>query len=114
MGFGHDRAFARRELAEQCRETLRQRAGLAVTDLPAVDHRDRRQFTHRAGAEHLVGAVRLGQRQVDFLVRDGVRQSSSTVERVIPSGQATSRGVRNKPRSTMNTCVAFVSAMKPR
>ena len=32
----------------------------------------------------------------------------------MPSGHATVRGVRTLPRSTMNTCVAFVSATKPR
>ena len=41
-------------------------------------------------------------------------QSSSTVARVMPSGQATRRGVRSLPFSTRKTCVALVSAMKPR
>ena len=97
------------------RQALRHRAGPAVADLPAVHPRDGRKFTHRAGAEHLVGAVGLGQRQVDFLVRDGVRAAEFEHRRARDALRAGDQPRRaHKPRSTMNTCVAFVSAMKPR
>ncbi len=40
--------------------------------------------------------------------------SSSTVALVMPSGHAVQYGVHTAPPVTMNTCVAFVSATKPR
>ena len=36
-------------------------AGVASADRPAIDLRDRREFTHRAGAKKFVGAVHLGE-----------------------------------------------------
>ena len=60
----HRIAFARRQLAEQRGQPPRHRADAAVADRAAVDVRDRGELAHRAGAEHLVGAIDLGQREV--------------------------------------------------
>ena len=88
----------------------------AVADRPAVDRRDRGELAHRAGAEHFVGAVDLGQREVAS-PRAGCRARGTArapTARVMPSGQATVVGVSTTPRSTRKTCVALVSATKPR
>ena len=41
-----------------------------VPDPAAVQFNDRRQFAHRPGAEHFVGPVKLGERQVPLPMRD--------------------------------------------
>ena len=52
----------------------RHRPGLAVADGAAVDRGDRRQAAHRAGDEHLVGVVEVGQAEVaDVAGQAGLR-----------------------------------------
>src|SRR3712207_7210467 len=50
-------------------QAARQRADAAVADGPPVDADDRGELAHRPGAEHLVGAVDVGRREI--LLRRG-------------------------------------------
>ena len=96
----HDlRAARRRALAVERGESRRHRAGLAVADRAAVHFRDAGELAHGAGAESLVGAVQLGEREVANLVGDLLRRAGCRAPsaRVMPSGQAATVGVRTTP-----------------
>ena len=57
-------------LVEGFGQALSHLAGVSSADRPAIDLRDRREFTHRAGAKKFVGAIDLGERKITHLVRD--------------------------------------------
>jgi hypothetical protein len=69
-------AFHRDPGSEQCTQALCHRPDLSMANGAIVHSNYSRQLTHRAGAEHLVGAVNVVEREIGFPGRNIFRRAN--------------------------------------